>query len=143
MSDDIAPNGATVTLNDVTYHLKPRITSDACLRALRRMVEQRNREAASDAMKDASKMLKAGEITAAIFDSISEKAAEMFVARADVQLDGLGHWLSDVEGIAVALSVCCDELTLDQAKELVGKDLVGMGTVLGALVNQEDSAAKN
>lgn len=141
---DITPVGTTVrTADGQEYFLRPRVTSDFCLRALRRLAETRNCEAGISAMRFAEESLKQKEISRSQYEIICSEAAKRMVAREDVTLDKIGDWLQDIEAICITVSVCCDELPLTKAKEVVPYNLEEFADAIGNTLVKEEDAAKN
>lgn len=119
------------------------MTSEACLRQLRRLAESRNREAATDAMKQAESLLKTKDLNRSQYDTICTEAAKRMVEREDITLDKIGDWLQDIEALVLTVSLCCDELKLPEAWVVVPQNLEEFATAIGMTLAKEEDAAKN
>lgn len=141
--NDIAPVGTYANAGGVQYHIRPRVTSQASLRQLRRLAESRNREAATDSMKQAAESLKNKDINRAQHDMICEAAAKRMSEREDVTLDKLGDWLQDIEALVLTVVLCCEEIKLDEAWEVVPRYLEEFCMAVGKTLEAEEDSTKN
>jgi len=139
---DITPVGAQVEIDGRTYIVHPRVTSSACLRALRRLAESRNREASHEAMSEAERLLRENKITPEAYRAIVDHAAQKFTNRERIGYEHLGEWLQDVDGLAVIVSVCCD-VSIDEAHSLIKGHTAQWIRAITDAMRQEVEAEKN
>ena len=143
-----APVGESITANingnDITFHIKPNVFSDATLNALNRMQKEASRKRKVEALKELGQ-LKA-HLDEETFASIQSEVVKGFVApEFNGYLDGV-EILKSREGMACALMMNCDQISnMTQAYQVLegSENIVDVFNALFSAGVEAVDAAKN